>query len=117
MKKTIWIFLLLFVSMIGSTQTVIDLKGKLKQRPIKNQNQPLEVLLSDNEIRVNFFDCLNNLTVTVEDENGLTVYKETVNSCVTGSISIDIQNLPSGWYKITISDQYGGYLEGWFFIE
>jgi len=119
MKKIICLFLLLCVCMIGSAENnvPIGLKGGLKTGSSKNQSEQLQVLLSEHEIRVNFLDCFNNLTVEIENENGITVYNNTVNSCVTNSISINIQNFPLGWYKIKITDQNGGYVEGWFFIE
>jgi hypothetical protein len=119
MKKIFLIFSLLLISMIGfaTTNEEVELEGSLAVASPKSQSQPIKVLLSDTEITVNFLDCLNKLTVVVETEKGMPVYNETVNSCETKSISINIKNLPSGWYKIKIADKNGGYLEGWFLIE
>jgi hypothetical protein len=85
MKKISLIFLLLFIGLMGFADTyeVIVLKGKLTDR---SQSQPVEVLLLNNEIVVTFLDCLENLTVVVETEKGMTIYSQTVNSCETKSI-------------------------------
>ena len=118
MKKVLFIFSLTLISLISiaENQANIKLKGKLTGGP-KSQSTLVEVLLFENEIQVNFLECLGNLTVTIVDENEHTVYNENVNSCVIKSISINVQNLSSGWHKITVSDTQGGWVEGSFFIE
>jgi hypothetical protein len=114
--KVFLIFLILFIGIsfgFAENKDIVDLKGKLGV----NQLQTLEAFKGSNEVTINFLDCIGNLTVTIVNENGITVYNETVNSYVIGSISINVQNLPSGWYKITVSDTQGGWVEGSFFIE
>ena len=117
MKKKILIFTLIFLGLnVIAENAHLDLKGKLGGGSTKSFSQPLEVLLTGNDLKVNFFDCLDDLTITVISENGLTVYQQTVNTCVTTSVTIDIQNLPAGRYNIIITDELGGWIEGWFEI-
>jgi len=60
---------------------------------------------------------LGNLTIEVVDENGMTVFNQTVNTCVTNTISINIAGWDAGNYIISISDMGGGWLEGGFVIK
>jgi len=120
MKKKVLIMSLLLSCIIGmaNTQIPIELSGDLiaKKPRSTTDYQPLEVFLIGNDLKVNFFDCLGNLKIVVADENGMSVYQQTVNTCVTQSVTIDIQNLPAGRYCIIITDEHGGRIEGWFEI-
>ena len=119
MKKGVVIFLILIIGIIGiKGDTIIDLKGSLKVlKPKSSQTQQLEAILSESELIVNFFDCLGNLTIEVVDENGMTVFNQTVNTCVTNTISINIKSWDAGNYIIRISDMGGGLMEGGFVIK
>ena len=114
-KYVVFISMLVFcLSAIAEHNTKIDLHGKL---PVsRSSSLPIEAFLIDNELTVNFLECVGNLTVEVKDENGATVFVEIVNTCTTGSVAIDIRKWNSGNYIIVISDSYGGMIEGGFSI-
>jgi hypothetical protein len=102
----------------ANNPTKIDTKGNLKvEKPKSASQQQLEVFLSENRIDINFYVCLENIAIVIVNENEQTVYHQTVNSCVTTTFSINIQNLPAGWYKIIFTVQDGGFVEGWFEVK
>ena len=123
MKKVKFFILLALFNVAGLTTLIseskIDIKGKLAGGTNRNpsQSQPLEVNFNGNELTVNFLDCLGVLKVVVKDENGVIVFNQTVNTCVTNSVSIDVTNWNSGNYIIVISDLYGCSVEGEFVIN
>ena len=77
---------------------------------------PFEVYLQGNDVSVHFLECLGTLDVSVESSSGQTVYQRTIDTCAENTILIDTNNWNAGWYKIMITDIYGGYVEGWFEI-
>ena len=124
MRKVVFFILFLLFSITAITTpigggTKVDLKGSLGGVTSRNpyQTQPLEVNFNGNELTVNFLDCLGVLKVVVKDENGVIVFNQTVNTCVTNSVSIDVTNWNSGNYIIVISDLYGCSVEGEFVIN
>ena len=118
MKKVLFIILVLIIGIIATAEIKVPLKGRLTEDDPKSlsQTQPVEVLQSESELLVNFLDCIGNLVVEVVDENGMTVFNQTVNTCITNTISINIKGWDAGNYIIRISDMGGGWLEGGFVI-
>ncbi|MCL2074340.1 MAG: DUF3244 domain-containing protein [Marinilabiliaceae bacterium] len=117
MKRNLLILTLLFFGILGKAENEkIELKGKLIAPDSKSISQDLEVVFQDNEVTIHFLECLGTLDVSVESSSGQTVYQRTINSCAENTILIDTNNWNAGWYKIIITDIYGGYLEGWFEI-
>ena len=112
------LMLLLGLAKAVGENTPIDLKGEFKVPTTKSSlSQPVDVYLSGNELTVCFLECVGNLTIKIADENSVTVFSETVNSCTTSSIIIiDVQNWNVGDYCITISDTIGGFMKGCFEI-
>jgi len=106
---------LICIAVIAGNYETVKLKGKLTGG--KSSTQQVEVLKSESELLVNFLDCIGNLVVEVVDENGMTVFNQTVDTCITNTISINIKGWDAGNYIIRISDMGSGWLEGGFVIK
>jgi len=118
MKRFLFIISVLLVGIISTAEVKVPLEGTLNGGNPKSQSQsqPVEVLQSESELIVNFFDCIGNLIVEVINENGITVYSETVNTCTTNTITIKTKGWDAGNYVIRISDVGSGFMEGGFVI-
>jgi len=115
-KKLLFLIGVIFLFVVKgfSENAILDLKGELIVKEIKSTSIQIEVSLIENQLHVNFFVCIEKLNIVIENENGLTVYQTTVNTCLTSSIDICIQNLPKGEYVIIFTDDNGGRVEGVF---
>jgi len=117
MRKHVFIFTLLFFGILGRAENEkIELKGSLIASESKSISQALEVVYQDNGVTILFLECLGTLDVSVESSSGQTVYQKAIDTCAENTILIDTNNWNAGWYKIMITDIYGGYVEGWFEI-
>ena len=117
MKKSLFIISVVIIGIITTATIKVPLDGTLVGSGTKSQSQTVEVIQSESELLVNFLDCIGNLVVEVVYENGMTVFNQTVNTCVTNTISINIAGWDAGNYIISISDMGSGWLEGGFVIK
>ena len=96
----------------------IDLKGNLKQQETRSLTEsPIEAYLVGNRIEVIFQANLGTIAVSIEDEAGILVYRQSFTVTDGLQIVIPISDWTSGFYTIEFVNPEGQYLEGSFEIE
>jgi len=95
----------------------VDLKGKLKKPGTKSEAQPVEVFQSEYDLQVNFLETLGELEIEALNAEEQSVFQTTVNATAGGKFIINTRNWKQGAYILRITDDEGGYLEGYFVIN
>lgn len=66
----------------------------------KAESTPIEGWIFDEELEYVFNESLGSVTITLTNENGIAVYRKSINTNYFGSGSIDLSNLTAGNYKL-----------------
>jgi len=122
MKKAIFIScLLLFVANLFATQvdvdvdeTQVDLHGSWPRKGLRSlvkeqiPSIPPSVYLGNNTLSVYIEDELQNLTITITNDDGDIVYQRSISTNQSQSThSIALDNLPQGDYTVILQHQAG----------
>lgn len=104
--------------MKGKIERIL-LQGQLNNPKVKSltTSQPVEVIQTDLNLRVNFLSSSGSLTVKVTNAQSALVFGQTVNATAGNGLTIDTQGWSAGAYNISITNTTGGRLEGAFAIE
>lgn len=98
----------------------IALDGEFKDTGSRSiQSTPINAYLDeDNTVYVEFSKSVTDVTVTVKDNNGNTIYSNsTVASATNPGISFSVDGYAPGSYILEFTNSDGGYLQGFFIVE
>ncbi|MDH6533773.1 DUF3244 domain-containing protein [Parabacteroides sp. 52] len=119
--KTLSLFLfILFISLFTNQSVLADkipVTGQWNEKDIRSfSSTPPEVYLENNQLSVNFPNLLFNLTVTIQDVEGNTIFSDCISACSRQYSYVLPVSLDKGTYTIIISHALGK-LSGPFEIE
>jgi len=122
MKKAIFILcLLLFVANLFATQvdvdvdeTQVELDGRWPRKGLRSlvkeqiPSAPPSVYLGNNTLSIYMEDALQDLNITITNDDGDIVYQRSISTNQPKSThSIALDNLPQGDYTIILQHQLG----------
>ena len=120
MKKKIIFLLVLFFPLINifSENDKAIAEGRIEEvKPPKGSNSTVFAYLVGSSIEVEFLTALSNITITIEDANGVVVFCTVINTTAGMVYIIDVSNFETGWYNIRIENKSGGAVKGSFYVD
>jgi hypothetical protein len=95
----------------------IFLMGCLSFPTPRSLSMPFSAINGHSSIEVYYLVNLSNITITIVNASGQTVYSTTVNPATGGQLSISIASLPAGDYTLVFTAPNGNSIYGDFEIE
>ena len=119
MKKKIIFLLVLFfplINIFSGNEPIAE--GRIEKTEYeKGNNSTVFAYLVDSSIEVEFLTALSNITITIEDANGVVVFCKVINTTAGMVYTIDVSNFVTGWYIIRIESKSGGKVTGYFYVD
>ena len=120
MKRSRVIFLLVLffplMNILGENEQIA--KGRVEGEVYpKGNGDTVFVYQNDSSIEVEFLTALSNITITIEDANGVVVFSTVINTTAGMVYIIDVSNFETGWYNIRIESKSGGTVKGSFYVD
>jgi len=117
----VWLFILsmsvLNIGYANITDEGVPLDGTWhgKTRSI-SQIIPVSAYIQTNTLYIQNSILNTDITVTIENNNGVQVFQQTYSASQTSYIVIPLSDLETGAYTLELSNPWGGYLLGGFVI-
>jgi hypothetical protein len=79
-------------------------------------SSPIGIDLTGSLLTISSNTRRSDMTIRIS-QNNVTLFEQTVLSSETGCFTIDLSNFEAGQYFLELTNQWGGYLYGYFYLE
>lgn len=98
----------------SKSSSKVILRGSLPNPTTRGVFLPIEVFLSETGIDIHCLCDLGEIEISIIDEQGITVFNETVAAKSNTRLYIDLEDFPEGIYDIRFRNTTGDELSGMF---
>ena len=101
----------------------VFLSGGWKGETEKDSNQcsapfvPIDAVIDNGVLSIDFWDIVDNVTITISREDGSEVYSKSLFVNETAQHTFSIDTYAPGIYLLEFSNPDGGYVSGWFEVK
>ncbi|WP_195371843.1 MULTISPECIES: DUF3244 domain-containing protein [Parabacteroides] len=100
-----------------ASSSKVYLKGRLSTPTTRSSSQSIEVFQEDNALMVYYLDVLEEVEITIIDDQNMIIYSEVISVFKSSKSLIELSESLNGSYTIKFKDSKGGELTGIFTIE